>query len=164
MKTATKRAAEVYRLLVKLYPQTFQAAFGDEMVEVFVARLTAAAENGVSGVFSIYMHESRGFLTSLIREHLAGYSERQRGMKRTISTIVVLSLLTIVLLAHRIVAIYFCNLANPLGGGMGNRVACRIVYQDAGGPIVTLIGVIALAGLLTIVMRATFLRKKSAQT
>lgn len=79
MNTATTRAAQLYRLLVKLYPREFQADFGDEMVDVFLARLHAAAGHGVPAVFSLSLHEGRGLLTSLIREYGAHWSERQRA-------------------------------------------------------------------------------------
>jgi hypothetical protein len=53
--TVVKQSREVYRLFIKLYPDTLQQQFAAEMLDVFEAQTADAwAEKGVSGLARVW--------------------------------------------------------------------------------------------------------------
>jgi hypothetical protein len=53
--TVAKRSREIYRLLIRLYPDTLQRQFAAEMLDVFEEQLADAwAEKGVSGFARVW--------------------------------------------------------------------------------------------------------------
>ena len=74
-------------------------------------------------------------------------------MKHKTAAILGLTLASILVLARRPVASYFCNLADPAGGGLGNHVACGIYYGQSDGTLLTIAGYVLLAMALALVFR-----------
>ena len=160
MSEPIRLAVLVYRFLVRLYPRRFREEFGAEMEAVFVARLREAHDKK-AGLARICLHEAGGLLAALVHEHLATLSERRGQMKHNTSVALALILGGVLLLLRRPVASYFCNLAVPTGGGLGNHVACGIYFQQAGSNLVTALGYVLLAAALLLIFRTTLLRRRA---
>ncbi|MDP8910001.1 MAG: hypothetical protein M3N47_13010, partial [Chloroflexota bacterium] len=138
----------------------FREEFGAEMEAVFAARLRETQDKQAS-LAHICLLEAGGLLAGLLREHAAALSERTQQMKHNTSTALVLVLSGLLLLTRRPVASYFCNLADPTGGGLGNHVACGIYFQQAGSGLVTALGHLVLAAALLLIVRTTLLRRRT---
>ena len=159
MRDPIRLAVLVYRFLVRLYPRRFREEFGAEMEAVFAARLHEAQDEQARLV-RICLHEAGGLLAGLIREHVAALSERTRQMKHNTSAVLALILGGVLLLLRRSVASYFCNLADPTGGGLGNHMACGIYSQQAGSNLVTALGYVALAAALVLIVQTRLHRRR----
>lgn len=67
---ALHAAALTYRLLLRLYPQDFRAAFAQEMEGVFSDALAAAAGQGPADVFQLCLGEWLTLPLTALREHI----------------------------------------------------------------------------------------------
>jgi len=159
MSDPIRLAVLVYGLVLRLYPRRFREEFGAEMEAVFAARLREAHDKR-AGLAGICLHEAGGLLAGLVREHLATLSERRGQMKHNTSVALVLILGGVLLLLRRPVASYFCNLAVPTGGGLGNHVACGIYFHQAGSNLVTALGYVLLAAALVLVVQTRLHRRR----
>ena len=126
MKRMMRFGIKVYLLLLRCYLRPFWDEFSVEMQRVFTARLTTATQKGWVAVVGVLLHEYYGVLVGVVSEQSSKCKERlsmtwvRRGSLLLISS-------GLLLLAHGSIASYFCDLANPDGGGIANRLACQVV-------------------------------------
>jgi hypothetical protein len=68
--TMIRISVQVYRLFVRLYPRSFRARFGNEMIQCFrdLSR-DAFRESGCMGLFGVLMAGVSDHVQSIIREH-----------------------------------------------------------------------------------------------
>lgn len=76
-------AARLYVRLLGFYPAAFQAAFAEEMQEVFAQRATEAAGEGPLHIASVCLRELKDYPLNLVREYWSASQKKEVVMATT---------------------------------------------------------------------------------
>jgi len=77
---AKRLIRRTFSALMRLYPQSFRAEFGEEMQAVFAAAIAKAAENGPVSLVTLCWRELSHLPVNLLREHLPSCSKENYVM------------------------------------------------------------------------------------
>lgn len=138
-------------LLLRLYPRAMRREFGAEMREVCTARITGASRHGWVSVLRVSSDEVSGLAAGVCRAWWTALRDAPWTVHQRVVAAAMLILVSGLVSNRALVATYFCDLANIEGGGLANRVACRLTADPSamrtGMPLSALVLVLTLAVL-----------------